>query len=125
MTLRIALAGFVIGFAVGLPTVCNSGEAGRLYAQQQGYSDRERQWFRDQEIPGSKAKCCSEADGEEVQEEIRGEYYWIKGGKFPDWTRVPKEAVIENPNLVGRPVVWWALNEEQYIIRCYSPGLKA
>jgi len=112
---------------LALVAVANAGEAGRLYAQAQGYSDGIRQWFRDQRVPGKTVSCCSEADGEETSEDIRGDDYWIRNAKFPEWTKVPKEAVItEQVNDLGRPVVWWGLGEEgQFIIRCFSPGAKS
>lgn len=112
----------IIFFALVLSA--KAGEEGRLYAQQRGYTTDQRRWFQEQKVPGQNSTCCSIADGEEVQEDIRGEYYWIRGGRFIEWTRVPKEAVLDVPNLIGQPVVWWALSEEQYVIRCYAPGPK-
>lgn len=103
----------------------HAGEAGRLYAQQKNYTPEQRKWFSDQKLPGRNVSCCSLADGEEVQEEIRGVYYWIKGGPFGEWTQVPSEAVItDTPNIIGQPVIWWALAGEVYAIRCFHPGPK-
>lgn len=109
---------------VAMCLTAEAGEIGRLYAQQKGYTPGQQRWFREQKVPGQNTTCCSVADGEEVQEDIRGEFYWIKGGKFSEWTRVPKEAVLDVPNMIGQPVVWWSLSEEQYVIRCYAPGPK-
>lgn len=91
-----------------------------------------RQWFQDQKVPSGPHKdqsCCSAADGEQVQEDIRAGQYWIKGGHFPDWTLVPDEVVLKSPNKHGQPIVWWASatynNGAQTApasIRCYSPG---
>lgn len=107
-------------------TVVIAGEVGRLYAQAQGYSPEVRQWFREQRVPGMSVTCCSEADGEEVSEDIRGEDYWIRNEKFPQWTLVPRAAVItEQTNILGRPVIWWGRDEEGgYTIRCFAPGAK-
>lgn len=88
-----------------------------------------RQWLKDQRVPNGPFKgtsCCSEADGEEVQEDIRDGHYWIKGGHFPDWTPVPDEAVIHGPNEWKQPITWWTLSgswaQVPVVIRCYAPG---
>lgn len=100
------------------------------YAQQ--YSPREQQWFRDQKIPNGRTTCCSTADGALVEEDIRGDNYWIRCPRdtpcpFKTWTQVPDAAVIRGPNLIGRPVVWWAMGDDDGedphpFVRCYAPG---
>ncbi len=84
-----------------------------------------RQWFQDQRVPHGPHKgfpCCSVADGEEVQEDIRAGEYWIKGGHFPDWTLVPDNAVIKGPNQHGQPIVWYYHVDGNPQIRCFAPG---
>lgn len=115
--------------SVSAVKVAEAGEAGRLYAQSKGYNQDQKDWLNEQKIPGSTGRCCNEADGEEVQEDIRGVDYWITGSKFPTWTKVPASAVINTPNKIGRPVVWWYQEEDMggatYKIKCYAPGVKA
>jgi len=109
----------------------HGGEAGKQYAENQGYTPEIKKWFSDQRLPG-KAPCCSTADGHEVSEEIRDNEYWIRGGftpegqvVFPEWTKVDNNLVLTAPNLVGEPVVWWGQGEEGgFVVRCYSPGAK-
>ena len=87
--------------------------------------DDVREWLRSQKIPAGKGAghpCCSEADGEEVQEDIRGGRYWIKGGAFADWTVVPEHAIIRGPNKYGQPVVWQSPSGWIPVIYCYAPG---
>lgn len=82
-----------------------------------------RQWFRNQMVPGTTNRsCCNEADGEEVEEDIRDGQYWIKGGGFAEWTLVPDAAVLTGPNLYKQPVVWRFYEWGKWNIRCYAPG---
>ncbi len=84
-----------------------------------------RQWFQDQKVPGGPHKgfpCCSAADGEEVQEDIRDGQYWIKGGHFQDWTMVPEAAIIWGPNLHGQPIAWYYHEDGIARVRCFAPG---
>jgi hypothetical protein len=113
------------------------------YAQ---VSPAERQWFKEQKVPGTGSLCCNEADGANAEEDIRPdgagiEHYWVKfAWWFPeggvthematDWTEVPEGAVLDTPNRHGTPVVWWQWlggSEEDTArvkIRCFSPGAK-
>lgn len=71
--------------------------------------------------------CCSTADGhipDEIQYDIRTGKYWvfISDG----WYIVPDDALIESPNMLGKPMVWWRPSWENGImipvIRCFIPG---
>ncbi len=91
-----------------------------------------KRWFNDQKIPGSGASCCSQADGITAEEDIRNGDYWVRfeaNGVLLNWMKVPKEAVLNTPNLRGVPVVWWTITDETSgaatVIRCYSPGPKS
>lgn len=82
-----------------------------------------RQWFRDQKSPKTGMICCTEADGNEAQEDIRDGHYWTTWPSVsPTWYPVPDELVIRDPNKVGHPVVW--IYDEQGVvkIRCFAPG---
>ncbi len=81
-------------------------------------------WYEAQLVPGGPRKgqsCCTIADGQDAQEDIRDGQYWAQWLSFP-WTPVPWEAVLTGPNPVGRPVVWWANFNGNVVIRCYAPG---
>ncbi len=131
VTILYCLGSFVFITVLLYSMAAGAGEAGKQYAENQGYSPEIKRWFNEQKLPGQ-APCCSTADGHEVQEDIRNGEYWIRGGftpvgvpVFPEWTRVDSSRVLETPNLVGEPVVWWGQGEEgEFVIRCYSPGAK-
>ena len=72
------------------------------------YTPKEQQWLKQQKRPGGGSLCCSEADGEQVDEEIRAGRYWVNSSKTRgEWLLVPTEAVILQPNPQGRPVAWY------------------
>lgn len=53
--------------------------------------------------------------------------YWTRcaEGKCPiaQWTPVPDDVVIREPNRNGAPVLWWRWNElGRPLIYCYAPG---
>ena len=63
--------------------------------------------------------CCAEADGRETE-------YWVEDGSF--WVpalephgeeRVPDEAVVQESNLFGRPLIWRTTDGK---IRCFIAG---
>lgn len=103
-------------------------------------SPAEREWFNKQLVPGSGMKCCSEADGITAQEDIREGHYWTRfTAQVPiwhaetseytkieqdsGWLEVPDKAVLQGPNKMGRPIVWWwADTAGKLRVRCYAPG---
>ncbi len=87
-------------------------------------SPETRQWFREQRSPKTGGFCCSEADGSYVEEDIRGENYWIRSERTRgEWMLVPPDVVIKDPNRNGEPVAWYAEDEMGKLqIRCYAPG---
>lgn len=97
------------------------------YAQ---LSPEMRQWYRDQKNPHTKVPCCSEADGVQAREDIRGEHYWVRfeaRGIDSDWMQVPDEAVIKGANRNGAPIVWYYFDNGMQTlanlrVRCFIPG---
>jgi hypothetical protein len=88
----------------------------------------ERNWFGDQKIPEGPNRgnsCCSQADGDYAEEDIRDGHYWARWALTKGaWIEVPDEAVIRKPNLHGRAAVWWGgdtYNKTIYI-RCFIAG---
>lgn len=73
----------------------------------------QRNWLNKQRRPGTTFTCCSEADGEQVDEQIKydskgiGRYWIYSKHTRGEWMLVPDEAVIREPNLHGRPVAWF------------------
>ena len=69
------------------------------------------------------ASCCSDADGFAVSDpdwETRDGKYRVrlKG----QWLDVPDEALITEPNRVGRTMVWPVPDVGGMRVRCFMPG---
>lgn len=80
-----------------------------------------KQWFESlQSIFG---KCCTDADGYIVSdadwESDRGQYRVLIDG---EWVLVPDGALIRQPNLAGRAMVWRHYIDGHPRVRCFMPG---
>jgi len=78
-------------------------------------------WF--DTLRSGKGPCCSDADGSAVSdvdwESGNGHYRVRLEG---EWIDVPDEAVITEPNRVGRTMVWPIRGYGGLTIRCFMPG---
>jgi hypothetical protein len=78
-------------------------------------------WFDG--LKSGKGPCCSDADGSAVSdvdwESSHGHYRVRIDG---EWVDVPEEAVITEPNRVGRTMVWPIRGYLGLTIRCFMPG---
>jgi hypothetical protein len=78
-------------------------------------------WF--DSLRSGKGPCCSDADGTAVsdvdRQSVNGHYRVRLDG---EWTDVPDEAVITEPNRVGRTMVWPLRGYMGTTIRCFMPG---
>ena len=83
-------------------------------------------WF--EKLSSGKGPCCSDADGSVVLDsdwESKDGHYRVR---IKDkWWDVPAEAVITEPNKVGRTMVWPIYNWngaslDRVDIRCFMPG---
>jgi hypothetical protein len=108
-----------------------SANARELYPGQYAQAPPDqRRWFNEQISPKTGDGCCSQADGEFVQEDIRigrdGTSHYFASGKFSEgeWIEVPNDVILPVPNWHGKPVVWWVFDADIGVleIRCYSPG---
>lgn len=90
-------------------------------------------WFDG--LRSGKGPCCSDADGSALSdtdwESRDGHYrvriprngYALEGQKQElVWVDVPEEAVISEPNRVGRTMVWPIYGYMGVTIRCFMPG---
>lgn len=68
-------------------------------------------------LRSQKGYCCAEADGRETEYEMPENSYWVPINGV--WTEVPQEALITEPNRVGRPMLWL---DQLDRIRCFIPG---
>ncbi|MGY8676872.1 hypothetical protein Q2941_03525 [Bradyrhizobium sp. UFLA05-153] len=85
-------------------------------------------WF--EKLRSGKGLCCSDADGKalsEVDWESKNDHYRVRTGG--EWWDVPDDAVIKEPNQVGRAMVWpvyiRSYAEPSVLridIRCFMPG---
>jgi hypothetical protein len=80
-----------------------------------------KQWF--DSLKSGKGPCCSDADGTAVSdvdwESSNGHYRVRVEG---EWVEVPDDAVITEPNRVGRTMVWPIRGYGGLTIRCFMPG---
>jgi len=85
--MRLSPSLFVIFCSIVAATARDNG-------QYENVPDHIRKWFNEQMSPETGKSCCSFADGNETQEQIRNGQYWvlIEGKWFP----VPPSRVIHN-----------------------------
>jgi hypothetical protein len=78
-------------------------------------------WFEG--LKSGKGPCCSDADGTAISdvdwESYSGHYRVRIDG---EWVDVPEEAVITEPNRIGRTMVWPIRGYLGVTIRCFMPG---
>ena len=78
-------------------------------------------WF--EHLHSGKGPCCSDADGQTVLDSdwefVNNHYRVFLDGK---WLDVPDDAVLTQPNLYGRTVVWPIKMFAGITIRCFIPG---
>jgi hypothetical protein len=72
-------------------------------------------WF--DSLRSKKGYCCSDADGRATEWDMRKDHYWVPVNGV--WIQVPDDAVITEPNKVGRAMVWLTTDDK---IRCFIPG---
>jgi hypothetical protein len=78
-------------------------------------------WF--DSLKSGKGPCCSDADGFAVSDpdwESRSGHYVVRIDN--QWIDVPDDAVITEPNRVGRTMVWPIKGSLGISIRCFLPG---
>ncbi|MET4149743.1 MULTISPECIES: hypothetical protein [unclassified Bradyrhizobium] len=90
-------------------------------------------WFDG--LRSGKGPCCSDADGSALSDsdwESKDGHYRVRiprlghvlDGQQQElvWVDVPEEAVISEPNRVGRTMVWPIYGYMGVAIRCFMPG---
>lgn len=114
----------LVGAVIGLVLVVLIVLIGNVFARDDGRyaASQHKKWF-----DGLKSKkgypCCSDADGFAVSDpdwdSRDGKYRVRLDGR---WIDVPEEAIIEEPNRVGRTMVWPVPGVDGPSIRCFIPG---
>jgi hypothetical protein len=84
-------------------------------------------WF--DSLKSGKGACCSDADGSVVKDadwDVEDGHYRVR--IEGEWWPVPKDAVLTQPNLYGRTMVWPNVSRgidskiTKMDIRCFMPG---
>jgi len=93
----------------------------RDVGQYAGANAELKAWFDG--LKSGKGPCCSDADGTAVSDvdwqSASGHYRVRLDG---EWVDVPDEAVITQPNRIGRTMVWPLRGYLGLTIRCFMPG---
>jgi hypothetical protein len=127
MTIIRGVPAFLIGLTLALALRITFAHAHWKpeYAQ---LSPQIQHWFQGLKAPDSMVPCCDLADGmspneDDVEYDTKGDHYRVRiKGK---WYDVPDSAVIKQPNMYGRTVVWYYPVEgdnPSVVIRCFMPG---
>ncbi|WP_315802347.1 hypothetical protein [Bradyrhizobium sp. SZCCHNS3002] len=80
-------------------------------------------WF--ESLESARGPCCSDADGIVIKDV---EWRTSKDGKHfsvyiaREWVDVPDDAVLKQPNLFGKTMVWPYYLDGHPIVRCFIPG---
>jgi hypothetical protein len=78
-------------------------------------------WFEG--LKSGKGPCCSDADGTAVSDVDWQSHDWHYRVRLEgEWVDVPDEAVITEPNRIGRTMVWPLRGYLGLTIRCFMPG---
>ena len=108
------------GQASAAPIVLTTGSA--LGRDDRRYANSPlKPWF--DSLRSHLRPCCSDADGtalSDVDWESRDGHYRVR--IEDEWVDVPEEAVITEPNRVGRTMVWPIRGYGGLTIRCFMPG---
>lgn len=110
-------AGVLVLSAFAVPAMHARDVDGRYAAQ----NPELHQWFEG--LRSAKGPCCSDADGtalSDVDWETAGGHYRVRIDGA--WVEVPDEAVITEPNRIGRTMVWPIRGYLGVSIRCFMPG---
>ena len=109
------------GFAVLMLALASDLGQARDRGQFANSNPELKAWF--ESLKSGKGPCCSDADGTAVSdvdwESERGHYRVRLDG---EWVEVPDEAVITEPNRIGRTMVWPLRGYLGLTIRCFMPG---
>ena len=110
----------IVGAALLLATASQIAQA-RDRGQFANANPEIKAWF--DRLTSRKGPCCSDADGSAVSDvdwETSGGHYRVR--LEGEWIDVPEEAVITEPNRVGRTMVWPIRGYLGLTIRCFLPG---
>jgi hypothetical protein len=112
---------------------CSTSAIARDRGQFASSTPEMKAWFDG--LRSGKGPCCSDADGSAISDsdwESKNGHYRVRiprlgyviEGKEQElvWVDVPDDAVITEPNRVGRTMVWPIYGYMGVSIRCFMPG---
>jgi hypothetical protein len=114
-------APLTIGFALLLLGLASQFGNARDRGQFANAKPELKAWFEG--LKSGKGPCCSDADGSAISDadwESGGGHYRVR--IEGEWVDVPDEAVITEPNRIGRTMVWPIRGYLGLTIRCFMPG---
>jgi hypothetical protein len=122
-----------VGFAVLLLGLASQFSHARDHGQFASSTPEIKAWFDG--LRSGNGPCCSDADGTAISDadwETRDGHYRVRVPRYGYlvagqqqelvWVDVPEEAVITEPNRVGRTMVWPLYGYLGLTIRCFMPG---
>ena len=115
-TMKASILGFSFGMVVAL-------FVGAVQVRDDGSHMQSplKAWF--DSLKSGKGPCCSVADGLAVSDpdwESKDGHFRVRVEN--EWIDVPDDAVITEPNLAGRTMVWPVKGSLGISIRCFMPG---
>jgi hypothetical protein len=114
-------APLTIGFAAALLALASQLGHARDRGQYPNATPEMKAWFEG--LKSGKGPCCSDSDGTAVSDvdwQSHGGHYRVR--LDGEWVDVPDEAVITEPNRIGRTMVWPLRGYLGLTIRCFMPG---
>lgn len=118
---RAAFAAIMIAVAIILLGICVSRGALARDLDGRWANSEHKEWFKG--LTSKRGPCCDGSDGfrvDDVDWEVKDGKYRVRlKGK---WHDVPAEALITEPNRVGKTMVWPIEYPDHIFIRCFMPG---
>src|SRR5690242_12194904 len=112
--------------AIAIALLAASSALARDRGQFASTSPELKAWFDG--LKSGRGPCCSDADGTVISDadwESHDGHYRVRipnnNGKM-EWIDVPDDAVITEPNRIGRTMVWPIRGYLGMTIRCFMPG---
>lgn len=118
----VAFGLLVLGLEGCPPELAPARDLDGRYAQADGGL---HDWIMSLHAKGSGYWCCDLADGETTQQDIRrgadgGTHFFVYVDEA--WREVPDEALVDGPNLLGRPIVWVQRHSGTVHVTCFLAG---
>jgi hypothetical protein len=114
-------APLTVGLAAALLALASHLGHARDRGQYANANPELKAWFEG--LKSGKGPCCSDSDGTAVSDvdwQSHGGHYRVR--LDGEWVDVPDEAVITEPNRIGRTMVWPLHGYLGLTIRCFMPG---